>query len=127
MQSPRTITVAIARVFLFGAAAACMAQADTALAKDGTKDREIRKLKTQLKQSKARYHVLSRDLAASKRHEDELSKQVTELKLSFIALRDGLLRGGDQAILNAVKNAEVLDKRNKRIETAVHSMAASLR
>lgn len=127
MQSPRTITVAIARVFLFGAAAACMAQADTALAKDGTKDREIRKLKTQLKQSKDRYHVLSRDLAASKRQEDELSKQVTELKLSFIALRDGLLRGGDQAILNAVKNAEVLDKRNKRIETAVHSMAASLR
>ncbi len=127
MQTPRTITSAIAGVLLLGAVAPCMAQSGTASATDGDKDREIRRLKAELQLSQARYQTIARDLAASKRREAELSKAVNDLKLSFAAMRDGLLTGGDQALLEAVKNAEVLDKRNKKIETAVHGMVASLR
>jgi hypothetical protein len=125
MHSPRTITSALAGVFLLGAAGSCLAQ--SAAADAGDKDREIRRIKTQLATSQSRYQTVARDLAASKRREAELSKTVKDLKLRFAALGDNLLNGGDQAILEAVKNAEVLDKRNKQIETAVHGMVASLR
>ncbi|MFK7909993.1 MAG: hypothetical protein AB8F34_05255 [Akkermansiaceae bacterium] len=126
MQSPRTITSALAGVLLLGVAGSCMAQS-AADAGAGDKDREIRRLKAQLKLSQSRYETIARDLASSKRREADLSKSVNELKLRFAALGDNLLNGDKDAILEAVKNAEVLDKRNKKIESAVHGMVASLR
>ena len=126
MQSPHNITSAIAGLVLLGAVMPCLGQS-AAPAATSDKDREIRRLKTQLELSQTRYQNLARDLAASKRREAELSKTVRDLKLRFVALGDNLLNGGEQAILEAVKNAEVLDKRNQKIETAVHGMVASLR
>ena len=127
MQLAQTITSALAGVFLLGVAGPCMAQSSAADATTGDKDQEIRRLKLQLEQSQKRYHTVVRALAASKQRETELDKTVNELKLRFVALGDNLLNGGEDAILEAVKNAEVLDKQNKRIETAAHGMIASLR
>lgn len=126
MHNRTHITSAVAGVLLLGAAAPCAAQA-SASAADSDKDREIRRLKSQLQLSQSRYQTVARDLAASKQREAELSKAVKDLRLRFAALGDDLLSGGEDAILEAVKNAEVLDKRNKKIESAVHGMVASLR
>jgi len=91
------------------------------------KDREIRMLKRELKKSKAQYQVLARDLAAAKKREAELTKSVNELRLRFAALGDNLLNGGEEAILEAVKNAEVLDKRYRATEKAALDLMANMR
>lgn len=121
------ITQALAGVLLLGAVAPCMAQDAAATAGNIDKDREIRQLKAQLKLSQTRYQTVARDLAASKRREAELTKSVNDLRLRFAAMGDNLLNGGEEALLEAVKNAEVLDKRNKKIETAVHGLVTNLR
>ena len=120
------IAASIAGVFLLGGVAPCVAQS-AAKTTDADKDREIRSLKAQLQQSETRYHTVARDLAASKQRETELRKSLNDLRLRFAALGDNLLNGGQGALLEAVKNAEVLDKRNKKIETAVHGMVTNLR
>lgn len=116
------ITTAIAGALLLGVVVPCAAETGA-----GEKDREIRKLKRDLSKSQAQYQVLARDLAASKRRETELSKSVNELRLRFAALGDNLLNGGEEAILDAVKNAEVLDKRNRATEKAALDLMANMR
>ena len=127
MNTYRTITSAFAGVLLLGVAGSCMAQGGGVAAGNSDKDREIRQLKAQLKASQAQYQAVARDLVASKQREAKLTKSVNDLRLRFAAMGDNLLNGGEEALLEAVKNAEVLDKRNKKIETAVHGMVASLR
>jgi len=118
------ITSAFAGVFLLGAVAPCVAQAGSVA---GDKDRQVRLLERQLEKARHQNHVLARDLAASKKREAELSKSVNELRLRFAALGSNLLNGGQDAILEAVKNAEVLDKRNSATEKAVHNLMANMR
>lgn len=122
MRIPAQITTVLTGALLLGTVAPCAAQA-----KEGDKDREIRLLKRELSKSQAQYHVLARDLAASKKREADLSESVTDLRLRFAALGDNLLNGGEEAILEAVKNAEVLDKRNRAIEKAVLNLKANMR
>ena len=117
------IQSAITGVFLLGVALPCVAQT----AVDADKDREIRRLKSELEASKSRYHTLARDLVASKKREAEMRKSMNDLSLRFQALGDNLLNGGEEKLLEAVKNAEVLDRKNKKIETAVHGLIANLR
>ncbi len=64
MQMTTYMTTAITGAMLLGAAVPCVAQGETA-----DKDREIRMLKRELSKSRAQYHVLARDLAASKKRE----------------------------------------------------------
>ena len=123
MQPTAHITSALAGVFLLGAQAACVAQSAGA----GDSERQMRQLERQLQKARNQNHLLARDLAASKKREAELSKSVTELRLRFAALGSNLLNGGQDALLEAVKNAEVLDKRNTATEKAVHNMMANLR
>ena len=122
MQMTTYMTTAITGAMLLGAAVPCVAQGETA-----DKDREIRMLKRELSKSRAQYHVLARDLAASKKREAEFSKSVHELRLRFAALGENLLNGGEEAILDAVKNAEVLDKRNRATEKAALDLMANMR
>ena len=107
MRSRTSIQAAITGVILLGAGLPCAAQQAGA----GDKDRQIRQLQLQLQRSQTQYQTLARDLAASKKREAELNKSVNELRLRFAALGDNLLNGGQDAILEAVKNAEVLDNR----------------
>lgn len=111
----------ITGVVLLGAALPCAAQT----AED--KDREIRRLKTALEASNNRYHMLARDLVASKKREAEMRKSMDDLRVRFKALGDNLLNGGEEKLLKAVKDAEVLDRRNRKIETSVHGLLANLR
>jgi len=117
------ITAVLAGVFLLGAAVPCDAQN----AGEGEKDRQIRTLELQLKKSQNQYQTLARDLAASKKREFEMNKSLNDLRLRFAALGDNLLNGGQEAILEAVKNAEVLDKRNRATENAALNLMANMR
>ncbi len=117
------ITAVLAGVFLLGVAVPCGAQN----AGEGDKDRQIRTLELQLKKSQNQYQTLARDLAASKKRESEMNKSLNELRLRFAALGDNLLNGGQEAILEAVKNAEVLDKRNRATENAALNLMANMR
>jgi len=119
------IQPAIAGAMLLGAMGVCAAQQGGGVTTD--KDREIRILKRELSKAKSQYHVLARDLAASKKREAELTKSVNDLRLRFAALGDNLLNGGEDAILEAVKNAEVLDKRNRATEKAALDLMANMR
>lgn len=122
MRNPAHITTAMAGALLLGAVAPCAAQET-----NEAKDREIRMLKRELSKSRAQYQTLARDLAASKKREAELSKSVNELRLRFAAFGDNLLNGGEEALLEAVKNAEVLDKRNRATEKAALELMANMR
>ncbi len=117
------ITTVLAGVFLLGAVVPCAAQN----AGGGDKDRQIRTLELQLKKSQNQYQTLARDLATSKKRESEMNKSLNDLRLRFAALGDNLLNGGQEAILEAVKNAEVLDKRNRATENAALNLMANMR
>ena len=123
MQMNPHMTSALTGVFLLGAMGSCDAESAT----EGEKDRTIRLLQQQLTKSNRQYATLAKDIAATKRRENELSKNLSDLKLRFAALGDNLLNGGDDKILEAVKNAEVLDKQNKAIEKAAFKMMGDLR
>ncbi|MCP5535869.1 MAG: hypothetical protein H7A51_06495 [Akkermansiaceae bacterium] len=123
MQLNAHITSALAGVFLLGAGGACVAEN----AGEGDKDRRIRQLELQLRKSQGQSQVLARDLAASKKREAELNKSLNDLRLRFAALGDNLLNGGQDSILEAVKNAEVLDKRYRATENASLRLMADLR
>ena len=122
MRSSAHITTAFTGAMLLGALVPCAAQGTTQ-----NKDREIRMLKRELGKSRNQYQVLARDLASSKKREAELTQSVHELRLRFAALGDNLLNGGEDAILDAVKNAEVLDKRNRATEKAALDLMANMR
>jgi len=122
MQLSAHITTAITGAMLLGAVVPCAAQGGSE-----DKDREIRMLKREISKSRSQYHVLAGDLAASKKREAELTQSVHELRLRFAALGDNLLNGGEDAILDAVKNAEVLDKRNRATEKAALDLMANMR
>ncbi|MGB0992763.1 MAG: hypothetical protein ACPG32_09880 [Akkermansiaceae bacterium] len=114
------ITAAITGVFLLGAAVPCAAQ-------QGGGDAKLRQLERQLKKQQDQNHFLARELAAAKKREAGLRKDLDDLRLRFIAIGENLLEGGESAHLEHVKNAEVLAKRNRAIETASHNMMANLR
>lgn len=120
-RSPKTTSLTAAAVLLGGLVSGSVQGADE------DKDREIRMLKRELSKSRSQYQLLARELTASKRREAELSKSVHELRLRFAALGDNLLNGGDEALLEAVKNAEVLDKRNRATEKAALDLMANMR
>lgn len=117
------MTTALTGALLLGAMAPCDAQA----VEKGDKDNQISLLQQQLTKSHRQYSNLAKDIAASKQREDELSKQLNDLRLRFAALGDNLLNGGEDKILEAVKNAEVLDKQNKAAEKAAEKLMVNLR
>lgn len=119
-------SLALTGVLLLGAVVPCFGQSGVSPA-DADKDRQIRRLQRELARSKAQYHSVAGALAASKKREAELSKTVNELRLRFEALGDNLLNGGQDALLEAVKNAEVIDKRKQALEVAVENLMADLR
>lgn len=120
MQPVAHKSFALAGALLFGAVVTCAAQ-------ESDKDRQIRLLERQLKKAQAQNHILARELAASRKREVEHRKSVNEFRLRFAALGDNLLNGGEDAILNAVKNTEVLDKRNRAMEKAALNLLADMR
>ncbi len=122
--SIHTLTLSLTGVILLGALAPC--EAVEVRAGEG-KDRQIRQLKLQLQKSQAQYLTLARDLAASKKRESATRKSLNDLRLRFAALGDNLLNGSQADILEAVKNAEVLDKRYRRTETAAIKLIADVR
>jgi hypothetical protein len=119
-------TPAIAGAMLLGVAFGCAVQAATPGGVDD-QDREMAKLRLELKQARERSLALARDLAASKKREAELSAGLNDLRLRFAALGDNLLNGGQDAILEAVKNAEVLDKQYRATEKAAIQLMADMR
>jgi len=121
------ITSALTGVFLLGVQAVLVVPCAAQSAGAGDKDRQIRQLQLQLKKAQGQCQALARDLAASKKRESELSKSLNDLRLRFAALGDNLLNGGQDAILEAVKNAEVLDKRYRATEKAAFKLMADMR
>ncbi len=115
-------TQAIAGVILLGAMAPCAAQSGG----EGEKDVIIRQLKRQLQKSQTQYQTLARDLVASKKREAALNKRLNDLRLRFAALGDNLLNGGEEAMLEAVKNAQVLEKRNSTLQKAAFKLLADM-
>ncbi len=108
---------------LFGAAVPCVAQS----AIEGDKDHQVRVLERKLAKSNHQRDTLAEELAASRQREDLLTKSSNDLRLRFAALGDNLLNGGQDKILQAVKNAEVLDKQVIATETAALKLMTSLR
>lgn len=123
MNQTAHITSAITGVLLLGAVTVCVGQNDGG----GDKDIQIRQLKIDLKKAQERNHILARDLAASKKRQAELSESLHDLRLRFAALGDNLLNGGQDAILDAVKNAEVIDKQYRATEKAALQLMADMR
>ncbi|MBT8037322.1 MAG: hypothetical protein KJO21_07225 [Verrucomicrobiae bacterium] len=127
MQINAHITSAFAGVLLIGAQAVSVVPCAAQNGADGDKGREVRRLELQLQKSQGQYQALARDLAASKMREAAMKKSLNELRLRFAALGDNLLNGGQDAILDAIKNAEVLDKRNRATETAALKLMVNMR
>ena len=120
------ITSAITGVILLGAACACHGQ--SSVGGDGNHaDFQLRQLELKLEKAQQHNHTLARDLAASKMREAELSRGLNDLRLRFAALGDNLLNGGQDAILEAVKNAEVIDKQYRATEKAAIDLMADMR
>ena len=124
MQLGSHISSVLTGVMLLGAQTVCVAQASAGAGDSGM---EMRRLERQLQKLQQQNHLLARDLAASKKREAELNKGVNDLRLRFAALGSNLLNGGQDARLEAVKDAEVLSKRNANMEKAVRNMMLSLR
>ncbi len=120
------INIAITGAMLLGGVGVCTGQAnknDVALDTDS----EIHQLQLQLERVRQQNHTIARDLAASKKREAELSQSLNDLKLRFAALGDNLLNGGQDAILDAVKNAEVIDKQYRTLEMAAMQLMTDMR
>lgn len=123
MQLAAHIKASLGGAMLLAIALPCVAQDAGA----GDKDREIRQLQHQLQQSRTQCQALARDLAAAKKREAELNQSLNGLRLRFAAMGSNLLNGGQDAILEAVKNAEVLDKRYRDTEKAALKLMADMR
>ena len=121
------ITPVIAGALLLGAVGVCNGQSPSADGRGGDKDLQIRQLQLQLEKAQERSHVLAQDLVASKKREAELKAGLNDLRLRFAAFGDNLLNGGQDAILEAVKNAEVLDKQYRATEKAATKLMAAMR
>ncbi len=120
------IPSAITGVILFGAACACSGQSsDGSVSNDA--DFQLRQLRLKLSNVQQQNHTLARDLAASKIREEALSRGLNDLRLRFAALGDNLLNGGQEAVLEAVKNAEVIDKQYRATEKAAIDLMADMR
>lgn len=117
------ITSALSGVLFLGAVTVCTGEND----QGGDKDIKIRQLEIQLDKLEKRNHILATDLAAAKKREAELSESFNDLRLRFAALGDNLLNGGQDAILDAVKNAEVIDKQYRATEKAAIQLMADMR
>lgn len=117
------ITSALTGVLLLGAVNVCVGQND----RGSDTSTEIRQLEIELELAQQRNHILARDLAAAKKRETELSESLTDLRLRFAALGDNLLNGGQDAILDAVKNAEVIDRQYRAAEQAAIQLMADMR
>ena len=118
------ITSAITGVLLLGAVCVCNGQSPES---DESKDIKLRQLQLQLEKVQQYNHTLARDLAASKNREAELSRGLNDLRLRFAALGDNLLNGGQDAILDAVKNTEVIDKQYRATEKAALQLMVDMR
>ncbi|MGJ8677652.1 MAG: hypothetical protein ACSHX0_09055 [Akkermansiaceae bacterium] len=116
------ITTVFTGALLLGAAVPCVGQNNM----EGNRDRQIQLLEQKLAKANQTYKVLAQDLAASKQREEELTKSLNDLKLKFAALGDNLLDGEGRK-LEAVKDAEVLDKQNRATEKAALKLMANLR
>ena len=126
MTTTANITSVFAGALLLGAGGVCTAQS-SADGREGDRDRQIRQLQLELKKAQERTYVLAQDLAASKKREAELSEGLNDLRLRFASLGENLLNGGQDAILEAVKNAEVLDKQYRVMEKAAFKLMADMR
>ena len=123
MRSNPYINSALKGFLFLSVQSACMAQGVGV----GGNERQVRQLERQILKLQNQNQVLARDLTASKKREVELNQSVADLRLRFAALGKNLLNGEDASLLEAVKDAEVLSKRNAAIEKSVHHMMASLR
>ena len=120
------ITSAITGVFLLGAVCVCNGQSPESGEGEDAK-LQLRQLQLQLQKVQQYNHTLARDLAASKNREAELSRGLNDLRLRFAALGDNLLNGGQDAILDAVKNTEVIDKQYRATEKAALQLMVDMR
>lgn len=118
------IKSAITGVIFLGAACMCHGQSSD---DSGKLRADYQLLQLKLEKAQQQNHALARDLAASKMREAELTEGINDLRLRFAALGDNLLNGGEDAILEAVKNAEVIDKQYRATEKAVTSLMGDLR
>ena len=113
-------------VMLTGLVVVCSAQESAGFSGEA-KERQIRQLQIQLEKAREQSHVLARDLAASKKREADLNQALNDLRLRFAALGDNLLGDDQDAILEAVKNAEVLDKQYRATEKAAIKLMVDMR
>ena len=120
------IISAITGVTLLGAACVCHGQSSVS-GEGNNADYQLRQLQVKLEKAQKHNHTLAHDLAASKMREAELSRGLNDLRLRFAALGDNLLNGGQDAILEAVKNAEVIDKQYRATEKAAIDLMAAMR
>lgn len=118
------ITSVITGVVLLGAACVCHGQLSE---NNGNLNPDYQLLRLKLEKTQRQNHILARDLAASKKREAELIEGLNDLRLRFAALGDNLLNGGEDAILDAVKNAEVIDKQYRATEKAAVNLVDELR
>ena len=121
MQFNSHIISAFTGVFLLSAVVPCVAQTAT-----NDQSRQIRKLQAQVVKQQRQYATLAKNLTESKGNEAQLRDEIKELKLKFNAAGENLLTGGQGALLDAYKNAEVLDKQNLAIQEAASKLTVSL-
>ena len=124
MQKSKHIISAFTGILFLSGAEMCSAQSAT---KPTSADSELAQLKAKLKVTEERNQRLARDLTKTKIRSADLFAEVKELKLRFAALQDNLLNEDKEAQLEAIKNAEVLSKKNQKIEISVISHLEILR
>ena len=106
---------------LFCAVVPCVAQN-----RGSDEGRQIRQLEAQLQKVNRQYQTLAKNLASTKQNESELNNELKALKLKYNVSDQNSLNGGHDALLEAYKNAEVLDKQNRAIQDAASKLKVAL-
>lgn len=117
MHIPRTITILVTVATGLGASAWCPAQ--DAAAGGAAAQRRIVELERQ-------NQTLHRSLTESRRREQENAAQITSIRTRLEALGQNLLDGGDDRLVQAAADIEVLSDRVRRLETAATNLTASV-
>lgn len=113
----RTITILATVAAGLGGSAWCAAQ-ETA-AGGAAAQRRITELERQ-------NETLHRSLTESRRREKENAEQLASIRTRLEALGQNLLDGGDERLVQAAADIEVLSDRVRRLETAATSLSASV-
>ena len=115
MHRPRPIALAATVSGLFAGAWTCAAQ--------GTDSAELRALVEDLRRQN---QALEKSLVEANRAEKEASGQLARVRLQLEALGRDLLDGGESRMVEAAADRQILEERNRNLETASNRLVSAV-